>query len=137
MKAINKAVGNKSSVIQQLETILEQTVISGEVEIEAIDEQIKKLQFELVNRATSSESYNDLADAMDELREKKKKIQVEIAMDKGRQNKREELERFLRGQKETLDTFDDGLVRRLIENITIHENGTYTVEFKSGTVVEV
>lgn len=137
MKAINKAVGNKSSVIQQLETILEQTVISGEVEIEAIDEQIKKLQFELVNRATSSESYNDLADAMDELREKKKKIQVEIAMDKGRQNKREELERFLHGQKETLDTFDDGLVRRLIENITIHENGTYTVEFKSGTVVEV
>ena len=33
--------------------------------------------------------------------------------------------------------FDDGLVRRLIEQITVHENGTFTVEFKSGTMVEV
>jgi hypothetical protein len=137
MRAINKAVGEKSSVIQQLETILEQTVIFGEVEIEAIDEQIKKLQFELVNRATSSEKYDDLADAMDELREKKKKILVDIAKDKGRQSKRVELEKFFHGQTDKLDTYDEGLVRRLIEKITIHGNGTYTVEFKSGTVVEV
>ena len=137
MRAINKAVGEKSSVIQQLETILEQTVISGEVEIEAIDEQIKKLQFELVSRATSSEKYDDLADAMDELREKKNKILVDIAKDKGRQSKRVELEKFLHGQTDKLDTYDEGLVRRLIEKITIHDNGTYTVEFKSGTTVEV
>ena len=29
------------------------------------------------------------------------------------------------------------LVRRLIEQITVHESGTFTVEFKSGTMVEV
>ena len=32
---------------------------------------------------------------------------------------------------------NDGLVRRLIEQITVHESGTFTVEFKSGTMVEV
>lgn len=36
-----------------------------------------------------------------------------------------------------LDEFDDGLVRRLIEQVTVRENGTFTVEFKSGTTVEV
>ena len=29
------------------------------------------------------------------------------------------------------------LIRRLIEQITVHESGTFTVEFKSGTKVEV
>ena len=48
-----------------------------------------------------------------------------------------ELIDFLHEQATEFDEFDDGLVRRLIEQITVHENGTFTVEFKSGTMVEV
>ena len=44
---------------------------------------------------------------------------------------------FLQEQTAEIDEFDDGLVRRLIEQITVHESGTFTVEFKSGTMVEV
>lgn len=53
MKAINKVFGQKSTVIESLETILEQTVISADDEIAGIDETIQAIQIELVNRATS------------------------------------------------------------------------------------
>ena len=73
----------------------------------------------------------------DRLNEEKQKIQVKLAKDKGRQKKKAELITFLHEQTTEFDEFDDGLVRRLIEQITVHESGTFTVEFKSGTMVEV
>ena len=64
-------------------------------------------------------------------------VQPTLAEDKGRQEKKAELIDFLHEQTTEFEEFDDGLVRRLIEQITVHENGTFTVEFKSGTMVEV
>ena len=127
-------VGQKSTVIENLETILEQTVICADEELAELDEKIKAVQLELVDRATSSEGYEDLARESDRLNEEKQKILVTIAEDKGRQEKKAELIDFLHEQT---TEFDDGLVRRLIEQITVHESGTFTVEFKSGTMVEV
>lgn len=137
MKAINKVVGQKSTVIENLENILEQTVICADDEIAALDEKIKAVQLELVNRATSSEGYDDLSAESERLREERQNLQLAVAEDKGRQLKREELVSFLHEQTVELDEFDDGLVRRLIEQVTVHESGTFTVEFKSGTTVEV
>ena len=127
-------VGQKSTVIENLETILEQTVICADEELAELDEKIKAVQLELVDRATSSEGYEDLARESDRLNEEKQKILVTLAEDKGRQEKKAELIDFLHEQT---TEFDDGLVRRLIEQITVHESGTFTVEFKSGTMVEV
>lgn len=137
MKAINKVVGQKSTVIANLETILEQTVICADEELAELDEKIKAVQLELVDRATSSEGYEDLARESDRLNEEKQKILVTLAEDKGRQEKKAELIDFLHEQTTEFEKFDDGLVRRLIEQITVHESGTFTVEFKSGTMVEV
>ena len=64
-------------------------------------------------------------------------VQPTLAEDKGRQEKKAELIDFLHEQTTEFEEFDDGLVRRLIEQITVHESGTFTVEFKSGTMVEV
>ena len=46
---------------------------------------------------------------------------------------KEEMIRFLQEQTVELDAFDDGLVRRLVEQVIVHEDGRFTVEFKSGT----
>ena len=127
-------MGQKSTVIENLETILEQTVICADEELAELDEKIKAVQLEIVDRATSSESYEDLARESDRLNEEKQKILITLAEDKGRQEKKAELIDFLHEQT---TEFDDGLVRRLIEQITVHESGTFTVEFKSGTMVEV
>ena len=78
-----------------------------------------------------------LARESDRLNEEKQKILVTLAEDKGRQEKKAELIDFLHEQTTEFEEFDDGLVRRLIEQITVHESGTFTVECKSGTMVEV
>ena len=39
---------------------------------------------------------------------------------------------FLQEQNEELEVLDDGLVRRLLEQVIVHEDGRFTVEFKSG-----
>ena len=62
---------------------------------------------------------------------------VAIAEDKGRKVKKEEMIQFLQEQTSELDAFDDGLVRRLVEQIVVHEDGKITVEFKSGTEVYI
>ena len=47
----------------------------------------------------------------------------------------EEMTKFLKEQPQQLETYDDLLVRRLIEKITIHER-QLTIEFKSGIEIE-
>jgi hypothetical protein len=107
MKAINKVVGQKSTVIENLETILEQTVICADEELAELDEKIKAVQLELVDRATSSEGYEDLARESDRLNEEKQKILITLAEDKGRQEKKAELIDFLHEQTTEFDEFDD------------------------------
>ena len=62
---------------------------------------------------------------------------VAIAEDKDRQLKKEEMIRFLQEQTVELEAFDDGLVRRLVENVIVHMCGGFTVNFKSGTSIEI
>ena len=53
----------------------------------------------------------------DRLNEEKQKILVTLAEDKGRQEKKAELIDFPHEQTTEFEEFDDGLVRRLIEQI--------------------
>lgn len=65
------------------------------------------------------------------------KILIALTEDKGRQLKKEELINFLQEQTIEIDEFNDPLVRRIIEQVVIHEDSTFTVEFKNGTIVEI
>lgn len=44
---------------------------------------------------------------------------------------------FLQEQQAEIAEYDNQMVRRMIEGVTIHENGSLTVIFKSGTVTEI
>lgn len=50
---------------------------------------------------------------------------------------REDLMTFLDEQTAELTEYDEQLVRRLIENVIICTDGTYRMEFKSGTAIEL
>lgn len=134
MKAINGVFGRKSDVIKQMESLLEQTItMDYEEQLADIDARMEKLQLKLVNLNTTKLESEDLGRDVNFLREEKERIMVAIAEDKGRQLKKEEMIRFLQEQTVELDAFDDGLVRRLVEQVIVHEDGRFTVEFKSGT----
>lgn len=138
MKAINDVLGRKSEVIKQMEIILEQTVSTDYDErLADIDARMEELQLKLVDLNTTRLESEDLSRDVNALREEKERIMVAIAEDKGRQLKKEEMIRFLQEQTAELDEFDDALVRKLVEQVVVHGDGTFTVKFKSGTMVEV
>ena len=138
MKAINDVLGRKSEVIKQMEIILEQTVSTDyDEQLEDIDVRMKELQLKLVDLNTTKLESEDLSRDVNALREEKERIMIAIAEDKGRQLKKEEMIRFLQEQTAELDEFDDALVRKLVEQVVVHGDGTFTVEFKSGELVEL
>jgi len=81
-------------------------------------------------------SYEDVADEIYRMREQKQKAQVENA---GRDELRKriaDMSAFLQEQPIAITEYDEQLVRRLIEKVTVYEY-KFTVEFKSGMTVDV
>ena len=91
----------------------------------------------MVSRATAKQNYDDLSDEIFRLREEKQKLMAKQAEDSGKRIMREELITYLDEQSGLLEEYNDSLVRKLIERIVIHEDGTFTVEFKSETKITV
>ena len=70
------------------------------------------------------------------MREEKQKVQVDSASKDEIKNRIVEMSTFLKEQHTLITEYDEVLVRRLIEKVTIHE-GKFTVEFKSGLTVDI
>ena len=51
-------------------------------------------------------------------------------------NEYNSMKQFLAEQTERIEEYDEALVRRMVERITVYED-KFTVEFKSGTSVDV
>lgn len=61
---------------------------------------------------------------------------VESAEQEGLKQRIAEMQQFLAEQTESIEEYDEALVRRMVEKITVYED-KFTVEFKSGTSVDV
>ncbi len=70
------------------------------------------------------------------LREAKQNAQVAGAEREGMKKRISEMQQFLDEQQQDITEYDEQLVRRLIEKITVYDERV-TVEFKSGTSVDV
>ena len=90
----------------------------------------------MLKLATSKSDYEDVAEEIHRLRDEKQKAQLESA---GRDETRKriaEMKAFLRKQETSVAEFDEALVRRLSEKVSVYE-GKFTVEFKSCMTVDV
>ncbi|PXW85113.1 hypothetical protein DFR56_11291 [Pseudogracilibacillus auburnensis] len=65
------------------------------------------------------------------MRELKQQVMLKNANREGLRQPIEEMIKFLKEQPQQLETYDDLLLRRLIEKMTIHER-QLTIKFKSG-----
>ena len=104
--------------------------------LEGIEAKLLELQKDLLKLGELKKDYNSVADEIDRLRELKQNALVESA-------EREELKQRIREKREFLEQhstevteYDEQLVRRLIEKVTVY-NGRFEVEFKSGAKVDV
>ncbi len=102
----------------------------------AIDKRLTELQAELLKLASSKADYEKVGDEIYRLREEKQKAQVENLGRDELQKRITDMSAFLQEQPTALTEYDEALVRRLVEKITVYED-KFTVEFKSGLKVDV
>ncbi|MEF9917414.1 MAG: zinc ribbon domain-containing protein [Lachnospiraceae bacterium] len=135
--AINMALGGKEDMLAVLEENIAMVLaLEDETSMESIDAKLEEQQQKLLKRANAGQDYEDLADEIDSLREKKQKAMADNAEREGMKQQIAEMQQFLVGQTEQIEKYDENLVRRMVEKITVYED-KFTVEFKSGTSVDV
>lgn len=137
IKAINQLLANKESLLQVLQKNIT-TALNEENEkaIADIDGKLEKLQQLLLQQAKSKNDYNDVADEIYRLRELKQNVMIENAEREGRRQRIDEMTEFLNEQSYELEEYDEQLVRRLIEKVTVFDD-KLTVEFKSGAEIDI
>ena len=119
VRAINMALGQKDTM-----------------SLDEIDTRLEELQKELLNVANAKGNYDSIVDEIYRLREAKQNAQVEGAEREGMKQRISEMQQFLAEQTQDITEYDEQLVRRLIEKITIYDEKVI-VEFKSGTSVDI
>lgn len=137
VKAINLTLGNRSAMITVLQKNIETVILQeDENSAEGITAKLKENQKELLRLANAKKDYNSVADEIDRLRELKQKALTESAEREGLKKRIAEMKDFLNNQTVEVLEYDEQLVRRLIERVTVYEE-KLEVEFKSGMAVDV
>ncbi|MGE5661065.1 MAG: site-specific recombinase, partial [Ignavibacteriales bacterium] len=93
-------------------------------------------QKELLKRSNAKKDYNDLADEIDRLREQKQNAMAGNAEREGLKQRIAEMKAFLAEQTEQIEEYDESLVRRMVEKVTVYEE-KFMVEFKSGVQINI
>ncbi len=137
LDAINEMVDNSQEYLARLKENLETAIhMSNPLSAEALAAKMTRLQQELLDRTARRENYDDVAEEILRLRE----LQGQTAMDetaKAEHKKRiRELRKFIRSQPSEITDFDETLVKKLLEKVTVHED-YLEFRFKSGVMVSI
>ncbi len=136
VKAIDELLANKEPFLSTLQKNIA-TIFNEENDhtTDDIDGKLEELQQQLLIQAKSKNDYEDVADEIYRLRELKQNTLVENAEREGKRQRIAEMTDFLNEQSCELEEYDDQLVRRLIEKVTVFDE-KLTIEFKSGIEVD-
>jgi site-specific DNA recombinase len=137
VEAINQTLCDKDSFLITLRDNIA-AVISRECDkdLADIDKRLEELQTELLKLATSNADYDKVGDEIHRLRDQKQKLQLENVNHEELKKRIADMSTFLKEQPPDITEYDEQLIRRLIEKVTINED-KFTVEFKSGLTVDV
>ena len=137
VEAINQLLSESSELKEIIKENIEKVITGdGSSGIEEIDKEMLKVQEELLKVANAKKDYTDLADRVEELRNEKEKILLDMAEEKNEQSRLKELEEFLDNQELGIERYDEDLVRKLIEKIVVYEEKLKVI-FKSGIEIDI
>ena len=136
-EAFNQVLSGGESMIailrENIETVVRE---SNEQTIANIDKEMEEKQMELISYANFGKDYENLADEIQALSDRKQAILTEEAESQGEQDRIIEMMEFIENNADKSLDYDEELVRLLVEKATIFENHV-VVRFKSGIEVEV
>jgi len=137
VKAINEVLGSKDTFL----TVLQENIAAvlnedNDQTIQEIEIRLNELQQDLLQLVNAKADYQKVADESYRLRELKHNILAENAEREGKRERIADMTEFLNEQSHELEEYDEQLVRRLIEKITIYDE-KLTIEFKSSVEIDV
>ena len=137
MTAINRLLAGGDNMIRTLEENIHAVIgDTTEYKISEINKLLEEKQKEVISLANKGKDYDFLADEIDRLREKRQSLLVEDASLSGENERIDELIGFIRKNKYRTLLYDDTLVRKLIQNVTVYEDH-FVVSFKSGIEIKI
>lgn len=137
VEAINQLISESSELKEIIKENIEKVITGyGSSGIEEIDQAMLKVQEELLKVANAKKDYTDLADRVEELRNEKEKILIEMAEEKNEQSRLMELEEFLDNQELEIESYDEELVRKLVDKIVVYDERLKVI-FKSGLEIDI
>lgn len=135
--AINNSLSKKDTFLITLENNIELVLSQGDDKtLTNIDKRMEDLQTQLLTLASTKSDYDDVADEIYHLHEQKQQILVENANHNDLRKRITDMTSFLKEQDIFITEYNEQLVRRLIDKVTVYED-KFTVEFKSGVTVDV
>ena len=137
VRAINKTLGGREQLQVQLQHNIED-VLNGDstATLEYIDQRMAELQEKLVMCVNKNAEYDVIANEIDALREKKAAVVTRDAEQEMLRKRIDEMRQFLQTQTNRVTEYDEQMVRRLIEKITVFDD-KLIFEFKSGMTLEL
>lgn len=137
VRAINQVLGGKDEMLETLEENIRTVLALGDDNsLESINERMEELQKELLKTANAHKDYSDIADEIDRLREQKQNLMTKSAEREVLKQRVAEMKEFLNEQIGKIEEYDESLVRRILEKVTIYDS-YFTMEFKSGVSVDI
>lgn len=137
LTALNELLGDKSKYQKQLQQNIASVIrASAAITTDGIDEKLMELQQELVKKANNKEAYDEIADQIFALREKRQQASMDTVQRDEQLQRITELQDFIKDQSSDLTVFDEALVKRWLKQIVIWPTHC-TVELKSGLKVDV
>lgn len=95
-----------------------------------------ELQQELIKKANIKEAYDEIAEQIFGLREKRQQASIDTVQRDEQISRITVLQDFIKAQTADLTEFDEALVKRWLKQITVWEDHC-TVELKSGLSVDI
>lgn len=101
-----------------------------------IQNRLLELQKELIKKSNNKQDYDAIANEIFQLRDQKEKSELDSHHREEALKRIKELQDFIAGQETDITEFDEALVKKLIEKITVFANH-FIVEFKSSVDVNI
>jgi len=149
MKAVNRVVENQGEFVGAFRENVTRVIGSYSTKDVATeyDGQVEELQQQLMGLIEENarqgavdedfdERYREIAEEIRGLKVKKLKMVQEQKLAVGYDQRLEDMDRSLKRVSSEVKTFDEGLIRRLLERIKVINEGRIEVHFKSGIVMK-
>ena len=135
-KLLDKQEGFQKQLEENVRAVMTIDESSGVMSVSAIDDELAKLQKQLIQCVEARKDYKEIADRILKLRDMRQKTNFDDSAREEYVTRINDILDFIRKQSSELTVFDEALTRCWVKRIVIYGD-KYTIEFKSGISVDI